>query len=299
MLISPLVPKGAIFQHPMCSAKFKANGLCTDGGRSRGSDQGGAQFEHSSLPATIKSLFNLTDFLTRRDAWAGDLSELLTEHLPRTGTPMHLPEAHAPQSPWIPAGGMPPEPPPPPPPTGPPWCGNSSSPGLPCTLFAREKMCQDTGMLGSGGTARGTIAECLQWCAADPACKYFSVTGKCEHLWQPPCGWCVRYKACTPRNTSDLEYNTYEMGNVTDLVDSRRLLAANEAALQHEPRHCSAGDGCPEPGSINNKQQNHMRVLSALTGATPPDGAADSAAATAWILQRWAEYVEQDVTITL
>lgn len=31
-----------------------------------------SQFEHSSIPATVKKLFNLkTNFLTKRDAWAG------------------------------------------------------------------------------------------------------------------------------------------------------------------------------------------------------------------------------------
>jgi phospholipase C len=31
-----------------------------------------SQFEHSSIPATVKKLFNLkSNFLTRRDAWAG------------------------------------------------------------------------------------------------------------------------------------------------------------------------------------------------------------------------------------
>lgn len=31
-----------------------------------------SQFEHSSIPATVKKLFNLkSNFLTKRDAWAG------------------------------------------------------------------------------------------------------------------------------------------------------------------------------------------------------------------------------------
>lgn len=31
-----------------------------------------SQFEHSSIPATVKKLFNLkSSFLTKRDAWAG------------------------------------------------------------------------------------------------------------------------------------------------------------------------------------------------------------------------------------
>jgi hypothetical protein len=54
-------------------------------------------------------------FLTERDAWAGDLSELLTEPSPRTDTPVHFPDAHAPQKPFLPPFPIPGTPPPPPP----------------------------------------------------------------------------------------------------------------------------------------------------------------------------------------
>ena len=53
-------------------------------------------------PGSDRSLFNLTAFLTRRDAWAGDLSELLTEKVPRTDAPLHFAEPHPPQKPWTP-----------------------------------------------------------------------------------------------------------------------------------------------------------------------------------------------------
>ena len=52
-----------------CSSQFKEgpfDGSCSDGGKSAGSDTGGAQFEHSSLSATVKSLFNLSAYLTAR-----------------------------------------------------------------------------------------------------------------------------------------------------------------------------------------------------------------------------------------
>jgi hypothetical protein len=55
-----------------------------------------SQFEHSSIPATIKHLFGLPNFLTKRDAWAGSFHELLTLDAPRTDTPMHLPAAPPP-----------------------------------------------------------------------------------------------------------------------------------------------------------------------------------------------------------
>ena len=37
-----------------------------------------SQFEHSSIPATVKKLFNLkSNFLTKRDAWAGTFEHYL------------------------------------------------------------------------------------------------------------------------------------------------------------------------------------------------------------------------------
>ena len=72
------VPHGQVFQTPR--AKFKGNS---------------SQFELSSVPATIKRLFNLSSHLTRRDAWAGSFDELIMLSEPRTDTPLHLPEAPA------------------------------------------------------------------------------------------------------------------------------------------------------------------------------------------------------------
>jgi hypothetical protein len=83
MLISPWVAKGAVFQEP------KAGPTPT------------SQFELSSIPATIKNLFNLSTFLTKRDAWAGNFMELLLD-TPRTDAPMHLPDAPPAASPWDP-----------------------------------------------------------------------------------------------------------------------------------------------------------------------------------------------------
>jgi len=82
MLMSPWVARGAVFQEP----KGPSNT---------------SQFELSSVPATIKNLFNLSFFLTKRDAWAGSFDELLLE-VPRTDTPTHLPDAPAPSTPWDP-----------------------------------------------------------------------------------------------------------------------------------------------------------------------------------------------------
>ncbi|KAF0901170.1 hypothetical protein E2562_038184 [Oryza meyeriana var. granulata] len=55
---------------------------------------GTSEYEHSSIPATIKKIFNLSsDFLTRRDAWAGTFDHIFTElEEPRTDCPETLPE---------------------------------------------------------------------------------------------------------------------------------------------------------------------------------------------------------------
>jgi len=89
MLISPWVAKGAVFQEP------KHGPTPT------------SQFELTSVAATVKTLFNLSSFLTKRDAWAGTFEELLLdEPRPDSDMPMHLPTAPAPAKPWDPPPGQ-------------------------------------------------------------------------------------------------------------------------------------------------------------------------------------------------
>merc|ERR1712151_102766 len=88
MLISPLVAKGSVFQEPK-KGPFNTS-----------------QFELTSIAATIKNLFNLTSFLTKRDAWAGSFDELLLdEPRPDADMPIQLPEAPKPATPWDPPPG--------------------------------------------------------------------------------------------------------------------------------------------------------------------------------------------------
>lgn len=84
MLISPWVKRGRVFQEPR-NGPFPTS-----------------QFELTSVPATIKRLFNLSSFLTKRDAWAGSFTELLADQ-PRDDAPFHLPRPPDPTSPWVPA----------------------------------------------------------------------------------------------------------------------------------------------------------------------------------------------------
>ncbi|KAK3008832.1 hypothetical protein RJ639_015315 [Escallonia herrerae] len=49
-----------------------------------------SEFEHSSIPATVKKIFNLKEFLTKRDAWAGTFEGVVNRTTPRTDCPGNL-----------------------------------------------------------------------------------------------------------------------------------------------------------------------------------------------------------------
>ncbi|CAN6471841.1 unnamed protein product [Victoria cruziana] len=74
-LISPWIDRGTVIHEP--------NGPTPH-----------SQFEHSSIPATVKKLFNLkSNFLTKRDAWAGTFESYLSiRRTPRTDCPERLPK---------------------------------------------------------------------------------------------------------------------------------------------------------------------------------------------------------------
>jgi hypothetical protein len=83
-----------------------------------------------------------------------------------------------------------PTPPPPPLPKG-------------LTPFLKGKLCVDQGeILGSGGAA--SVDACFSACKTTAGCAYFGFT-------DGPPAWCIRYKACTARPTSDPSYTVYKM----------------------------------------------------------------------------------------
>ncbi|KAL4355988.1 hypothetical protein HN51_027363 [Arachis hypogaea] len=51
-----------------------------------------SQYEHSSIAATVKKIYKLPQFLTKRDAWAATFDSLLTLSTPRADCPEKLPE---------------------------------------------------------------------------------------------------------------------------------------------------------------------------------------------------------------
>lgn len=76
IMVSPWIKKGTVVGRPV------------------GGPTDTSEFEHSSIPATLKRIFNLSsDFLTKRDAWAGTFEHIFTElDQPRTDCPETLPE---------------------------------------------------------------------------------------------------------------------------------------------------------------------------------------------------------------
>ncbi|XP_061340202.1 non-specific phospholipase C6 isoform X2 [Gastrolobium bilobum] len=75
IMISPWIKKGIV----MSGAKGPAEN---------------SEYEHSSIPATIKKMFNLSsNFLTHRDAWAGTFEHVVGDlSSPRTDCPVTLPD---------------------------------------------------------------------------------------------------------------------------------------------------------------------------------------------------------------
>ncbi|CAO2142210.1 unnamed protein product [Urochloa humidicola] len=73
MFISPWIERGTVIHRPL-------------------GPEPTSQYEHSSIPATVKKIFNLNEFLTKRDAWAGTFESVLTRTTPRTDCPETLPE---------------------------------------------------------------------------------------------------------------------------------------------------------------------------------------------------------------
>ena len=147
------IPKGSVIQEPKGPSKT-------------------SQFEHSSIPATIRDLFGLPSSLTKRDAWAGSFTELLTLDQPRTDAPMHLPSA--------PNGGKPPPPPSPPAPVSPLTCkttdkGNATA-SLPCKEAYAGNLCVDAGSLIGSGQTEPCIDACYEWCSQTKGCTYFSLS---------------------------------------------------------------------------------------------------------------------------
>lgn len=76
VMISPYIDAGTVVHDPPAANKPFPSSL----------------YDHSSVPATVKALFDMPAFLTKRDEWAGTFTHILTRETPRTDCPMVLPD---------------------------------------------------------------------------------------------------------------------------------------------------------------------------------------------------------------
>ena len=76
----------------MISPWISPNTVIHEPNEEQSSGETGCRWEHSSLSSSLKHLFNLPDFLTRRDAWAAHWdSTIVNESTPRTDCPTEIP----------------------------------------------------------------------------------------------------------------------------------------------------------------------------------------------------------------
>jgi len=74
VLISPWIEKGTVVHGPV-------NGPTPY-----------SEYDHSSVHATLKKMFGLSSFLSKRDEWAGTFEHIFTRTTPRTDCPAEMPE---------------------------------------------------------------------------------------------------------------------------------------------------------------------------------------------------------------
>ena len=269
LLISPWVRKGDVFQEPKCSAEDQQDdGRCPQareespgGKRGAKTKVSTAQFEHSSIPATVRNLFNLTSFLTKRDAWAGDFSSLLLQDTARTDAPMHLPDALPPALPW-------------------------------CSQLASAVACKSN----DGCTWNAALQVCKEGPVANASapCMVDNDDGDGDGDDDGDGGVDDDGDG---DGDDDGEVGSRRRRRLKTAVDDRRfadLLAEDDGA---RPRHCSARTPgvCQGSGEVTQRQRNRMATLGALTGHGVPDvGSMDSIdgnAANEWLHLRWGEYM--------
>lgn len=94
--VSPWLQKGLVISEPGQAPGCKDKPAGTKG---CGKPYEDSQYESSSIAATVKQLFNLSSFLTKRDTWAGTFEAYFNVlDKARTDAPLTLPAAPAPQA---------------------------------------------------------------------------------------------------------------------------------------------------------------------------------------------------------
>ncbi len=237
-LMSPYVAKGTVFQEPRGPTNT-------------------SQFDLSSISSTVKTLFSLPDFLTKRDAWAGSFEELLLD-TPRDDTPLHLPLAPGQQSPH----------------------------SISCGQFHPGWACRPRTYvtLASNSTARG-CAESCEVQRKDGCCWYGPEDKECE--WVAG-GEAYAFGGPTKRSATQCA------GHVVPAVGHRRQLGGTDLDTEPIERHCGATSHvCTDATQISDKQRRKIAELAMITGAAMPEGVdkMDSARAEQWIEARYTEFI--------
>ena len=277
-----------------------------------------SQFDHTSMLATAKNMFGLGGFLTERDAWAGSFEEVLLD-VPReeNDMPMHLPEAPAPASPWLP---WPPRPSPAPAPTPKPYplpagkkwdCHNQTSipatnknwkpPGLNITgidythgftdMASCQAVCNGASKMPG---ENGKPALALEFHFNDRHCVCYSgksltteqFNGVLKKMPDPKDRW----TACML--VPDVSSASAPIRG-TNMEERRRLVTTDQQAT---PQHCSQAavppGACEGPHVVTQKQLNQLELYSALTQAPKPNVAAmDYIDMDIWLRERWHDYM--------
>ena len=247
LLVSPWLPKGQVIQAPKGPTAT-------------------SEFELSSICATAKTLFNLTSFLTKRDAWAGSFEELLLDQpRPDSDCPMHLPDAPLPWRPSRPPKEF----------------------NITCGAFVKGNGC-------TGGSYETLIVE---W-STEAQCRSACET-KARSIGEGGCCW----HAPVQRNVSSCQWisgghhDTAGQPDVRSASDCTGVPGAGTVRRTQttntliSPRHCPAQQPGTCPFGVTVSQRRKVLELAARTGATPPQldemSASDVDSWLAHTLARW------------
>jgi phospholipase C len=278
---SPWIAKGAVIQEPQQGPMQTS------------------QFELSSIPATAKTLFDLPDFLTKRDAWSGSFEELLLDSpRPDSDCPMHLPEA---PHPWTP---------PPAPHYQNVTCGDFV-PGDGCTggkydtlivEWSSEEQCKaaceaKANAIGEKGCCWHTPVE-----RNASSCEWIS-NGRHDVAGSPTTRSAADCTGTPSGGSSDGSGDGGGGGGGVNMsaevavpLSGRRNLRELQPDSHRRPQHCPAQDPgqCPE-GGVSVAQRRKVAELAASAGVRAPPteklNAMGPGAVNVWLAQTLAEWL--------
>ena len=97
IIASPRIARGTVVTEPPTSSSRPGHGGSDS---DDGDDLPPSKYDSTSIVGTIKDMFNLTSYLTARDAWSGKFDSIFSLETPRTDAPLHLNDAPPPAGIW-------------------------------------------------------------------------------------------------------------------------------------------------------------------------------------------------------